>query len=111
MGKDCALEEYRKYHQSRGNTDLVTTKAGFVISQDNPFLGASPDGFVYDPSALDSFGLVEIKCLYKYHTYAPNEASLKPDFICELVTQSNGDQIFQLKRSHSQHSWINNAEH
>ena len=76
---------------------MVTAKAGFVILQDNPFLGASPDGFVYDPGALDSFGLVEIKCPYKYCTYTPIETCPKPDFNCELVIQSNGDQIFQLK--------------
>ena len=97
----CALEQYRKYYHSRGNPDLVTSSAGFAISEDHPFLGASPDGYVYDPSALQSFGLVEVKCPYKYRGYAPIEACLNADFFCELVTQSSGDQAFQLKRSHS----------
>ena len=97
----CALEAYRNHHRSRGNTDLVTSSAGFVISEENPFLGASPDGYVYDPSTLQSFGLVEIKCPYKYRAYTPTEASLKSDFFCEIVTQTNGDQMFQLKQNHS----------
>ena len=80
---------------------MVTSSAGFVISEENPFLGASPDGYVYDPSKLQSFGLVEIKCPYKYHAYTPTEVSLKSDFFCEIVTQANGDQMFQLKRNHS----------
>ena len=44
------------------NTNLVISSAGFVISQSYPFLGASPDGYVYDPSSSEPFGLVEIKC-------------------------------------------------
>ena len=97
----CAIQEYKNYHHSRGNTDLVTSGAGFVISEDNPFLGASPDGYVYDPNVLECFGLVEIKCPYKYRAYTPAEACLNSDFFCEIITQSSGDQMFQLKQSHS----------
>ncbi|KAJ0061630.1 hypothetical protein NL108_005749, partial [Boleophthalmus pectinirostris] len=35
-------------------------KCGFVVHPDAPWLGASPDGIVFDPS--EQFGLVEIKC-------------------------------------------------
>ena len=33
----CALEAYRNHHHKNGNTDLVTSSAGFVISEDNHF--------------------------------------------------------------------------
>lgn len=38
------------------------TPCGLVIYPDAPWLGASPDGLVYDPSTQPPFGLVEIKC-------------------------------------------------
>ena len=62
----CALDEYRKHYHSRGNPDAVMSNAGFSISEDHPFLGASPDGYVYDPNAMESYGLVKVKCPYKY---------------------------------------------
>ena len=58
----CALEEYRKHHHSRGNPDLVISNASFAISEDYPFLGASPGGYVCDPNVLEFYGLVEVKC-------------------------------------------------
>lgn len=35
---------------------------GFVIHPDAPWLGSSPDGLVFDPTASPQFGLLEIKC-------------------------------------------------
>ena len=58
----CALEEYRKHHHSRGNPDMVMSNAGFATSEDYPFLGSSPDGYVCGPNALESYGLVKVKC-------------------------------------------------
>ena len=40
----------------------ITHPCGLVIHPEMPWLGASPDGLVYDPSATPPFGLVEIKC-------------------------------------------------
>lgn len=42
--------------------NLNWTKCGLVIHPDAPWLGAMPDGLVYDPLERPSFGLVEIKC-------------------------------------------------
>ena len=77
---------------------MVISNAGFVILEEYPFLGASPDGCVCDPYALESYGLVEVKFPCKYHGYAPTDASLNADFFCELVTQSSGDQKVPLKK-------------
>ena len=35
---------------------------GFVVHPDAPWLGASPDGLVFDPEEEAQFGLVESKC-------------------------------------------------
>ncbi|XP_037399902.1 uncharacterized protein LOC119264966 [Pygocentrus nattereri] len=38
------------------------TPCGLIIHPDAPWLGASPDGVVFDPTEYPQFGLVEIKC-------------------------------------------------
>ena len=57
-----ALEKYQEHQTRCGQTDLIVTKAGFDVSEQHSFLGASPDAYVYDPSSVQQFRLVEIKC-------------------------------------------------
>ena len=40
---------------------------GIFISCDHPFLGASPDGIVFDDG--NEMGLVEVKCPYKHREH------------------------------------------
>lgn len=37
-------------------------KCGFVVHPDAPWIGASPDGIIFDPLEQPQFGLLEIKC-------------------------------------------------
>ncbi|KAL3992292.1 zygote arrest protein 1 [Sarotherodon galilaeus] len=37
-------------------------KCGFVVHPDAPWIGASPDGIIFDPLEQPPFGLVEMKC-------------------------------------------------
>lgn len=67
--------------------NLNLTKCGLVIHPDAPWLGASPDGLVYDPLERPSFGLVEMKC--------PNAQSYVD---CKFLKVAQG--IHKLKESH-----------
>ena len=91
-----ALQEYVKNQLSTGHTDLVTCSAGFVVSEEHPFLGASPDAYVFDPSSPNQFGLVEVKCPYKYRDLHPEDAAQQTDFCCKL----SADKVVELKRKH-----------
>ncbi|XP_049340579.1 uncharacterized protein LOC111196789 [Astyanax mexicanus] len=42
--------------------NVNVSPCGFVIHPDTPYLGASPDAKVYDPTADPPFGLAEVKC-------------------------------------------------
>lgn len=46
--ESTALNEYTKYYNSLGNTNIVC-RAGFVVCEERPFLRASPDAYVHDP--------------------------------------------------------------
>ena len=44
---------------------MVITNSGLWVSPEYPFLGASPDASVYNPSETNAYGFVKIKCPYK----------------------------------------------
>jgi len=60
-----AIREYIAYQKLHGHPHLTVSPSGFLISYEHPFLGASPDGAVYDPANTQyPFGFLEIKCPY-----------------------------------------------
>lgn len=56
-----ARNDYTEYIQSNSPCATVQ-KPGIHIPCQYPWLGASPDGLVYDPSCGDPNGLLEVKC-------------------------------------------------
>ena len=57
------LEKYQQLKKDSGE-EITCTRSGFVVCEDYPFLGCSPDAVAYDAHATNLFGLVEIKCPY-----------------------------------------------
>lgn len=64
---------------------------GLVVHPDAPWLGAMPDGLVYDPREAKSFGLVHIKCV-----------NFQSFIECSFLTCRDG--VLQLKMTHP-HYW------
>ena len=88
--ESIAITEYVKYQHSHGHPSLTVTPVGFHISLSHPYLGASPDGAVYDPStASEPFGFVEVKCPYTARNMTPVEACSGPSFFCTLSHDSD----------------------
>ncbi len=48
--KDTARQEYQTYQQQHGHPGLKINDCGLFVSLDNPWLAATPDGLVNDPS-------------------------------------------------------------
>ena len=94
-----AREQYIQYQLTCGKDGLVVAPAGFLISKSHPFLGASPDGAVYDPSsANEPFGFLEIKCPFKHKNATPQEAYRDPTSCCAY---DNTAQQVTLKQTHT----------
>ena len=92
-----ALDAYVKYQQAHGHPHLLTATTGVIISHKYPFLAASPDATVYDPSNVsEPYGFVEIKCPFKYQDTTPTLTASKSDFF--LKQGSDGHLV--LKESH-----------
>ena len=101
-----ALKEYELYQKSHGHSDITICSAGFVIYESHPFLGASPDAYVCDTARQDQFGLVEIKCPYKYRDLFIEEACTNTDFCSQITVGADGTQSIQLKRNHLYYSQV-----
>ena len=98
-----ALKAYVAFQQQNGHPDLLVSPSGFIINPKYSYLGASPDGAVYDPSSTNEpFGFVEIKCPYAMRNMSPKEAAHTAGFCC--IVDSSGN--IQLKENHSYYAQI-----
>ena len=93
--ESLALKKYTEVQTQNGHVGLYCCRSGFVISDQYPYLGASPDAVVHDPSAESQFGLAEIKCPYSVRNMTPQEAAKSQSFFCSLE-----ENELKLKRTH-----------
>lgn len=94
--ESVALQQYTDHQNSHGHAGLYSCRSGFVISEKYPYLGASPDAVVHDPSVGNQFGLAEVKCPYSVRDKSLEEAVSSPNFFCSL---ENGS--LKLKKTHN----------
>lgn len=93
-----AILHYEEKQRADGHRDLYTSPSGFVVCEEYPFLGASPDAVVYDPSdKANPFGLAEVKCPYSCRFITPEEACSRSSFFC---TFDQTTSKVKLARSH-----------
>ncbi len=94
-----AIEAYVQHQHNHGLPDLVVTASGFHVSSSHTFLGATPDGSVYDPHyTAEPFGFLEVKCPFSAKDVEPYEACTKPNFFSTVNKDTN---TIELKESHS----------
>lgn len=93
-----AIQEYQKRNQ-----DSIVSSSGVIINPNCCFLGASPDGAVYNPSnTLEPFGFLEVKCPYSARDVTPVEACHIEGFYCTL----NSEKHLQLKTTHHYYAQV-----
>ncbi len=98
--ESIAIEEYIKYKHEQGNDCITVDPSGFIVSEIHPFLGASPDGTVYDPTCTNNpFGSIEVKCPYSHRNRTPIEAGFSASFFS--CVQSVGNlNVLRLRQNH-----------
>ena len=99
--EEDARKQYIDYQGQNGHPGLFVAPSGFFIHPVYTYLGASPDGSVYDPSTPNPYGFLEIKCSYKYQDMLPTQAASKSDFWCSLL----GNEL-KLKENHVYYSQV-----
>ena len=103
--ESIAIKQYIAHQHATGHQDLYCCRSGFVISEEYPFLGASPDGLIFYPNSSDQFGVLEVKCPYSYRNCTPMEACSNKDFCSSLVNVSC-ENVPRLKHDHQYYSQV-----
>ena len=85
-----ALEQYKKFQYDSGHHGLYCYPSGFVVSEKYPFLGASPDAVVHDPTEANPFEL-------NAHIQTPSQAAESGEFCCRLEQIYSGSPSLNLK--------------
>ena len=93
-------KDYEVHQQQNGHGGLKTQPVGLVINSDNPWLAATPDNRVYDPSETPTAGLAEYKNPFASRDITLSEACTKSTF-CLKMNEKEGEVKFQLKRQHN----------
>jgi len=82
----------------RISPNLSTSHSGLIVSSDNPWLAASPDGLVYDPTESSPYGIVEYKNPHSVRNKTLHEAATtKNGFCIKLDKETNS---LALNRKH-----------
>ena len=105
--ESVAIAEYIQYQHSHGHAELIVSPSGFHVSLSHPYLGASPDGAMYDPTNVNQpFGFIEVKCPYTARNITPVETCLLPKFCCTLTKNHHGHEQMILPTSHQYYAQI-----
>ena len=99
--ESVAVKEYIKYQNSHEHEELLVAASGFLVSHLHPFLGATPDGAVFDPSSPEHpFGFLEVKCPFAHRNITAVEACGTSGFYCTLQCGLDGSQQVVLSEKH-----------
>ena len=90
VNEDVSRNEYVKHMQEKGHTGLTVSSSGLVISNLTPWLAASPDGVVVDPSSTPSDGLLELKNPRSVQDMSISDACKSKKGFC--ITKRNSNQ-------------------
>ena len=86
--------KYVDFMHASNHYNLTAQECGFFIHPQEGWLGASPDGVVFDPSCSPSEGLLEIKCPYSVRDVTAEEACHDSSFFCFI----DEDGTYKLKK-------------
>ena len=106
QNEPLAIEAYINYQHEQGKAGLTVGPCGIIVSDSYPFLGATPDGTVYDPICTDQpFGFIEVKCPFSHQHQNPLEAGNLSSFFCN-VRLSNNAEVVRLQQSHKYYAQV-----
>jgi len=100
VSEETSQKEYTTYMHQHGHTGFTVSTSGLNISDESPWLAASPDGLVRDPSYTPVEGLVELKSPSSVQDMIISEACESKKGFCIKMRQGTGEQTQQLDKNH-----------
>ena len=103
MFEPVATREYLSVKKDQGKP-VVVRPCGIVLDTDYRYIGASPDGMVFDKSTRPRYGLLEVKCPFTAYSrsWSVEEAAERDKNFC---VQFSGGKL-QLSHTHPYFSQI-----
>ena len=100
-----AREKYINERKTKYGDSYQVSKTGLFINIEQPWLAATPDGIVEDPSepTIRRTGLLEIKCPYSARHKSPTDACKEIKTFCctlinnEVTSKPNHHYYFQIQ--------------
>lgn len=82
-GRKNEIKAFQSYSRTEKmkHQSFSVTKARFYISQTDPYLGCSPD-WVLLCSCYEDFGVMEIKCPFKFKNVDPIQVAAQEEMFC-----------------------------
>lgn len=99
--EEISRQKYIRYQRCHNHPNLRTQRTGLVISQQLPWLGASPDDRVSDPDSAMVNGLAEYKNPYAAREHTIAEACEKVPSFCLEKCQTGENVSYRLKKRHN----------
>ena len=102
--EEASSHQYLKWlwEERQSHTATVTINCGLIVSPTYPWLAATPDGWVEDPTATPTRGIVEFKNPHSYKDNSINDAITEKKCTCFCIV--NGK--ISLKQSHDYYHQI-----
>jgi len=99
--EQIAKKRYIAYKKIKENQRVNISECGLVLSFEETYIGASPDGLVTCGSDIDPY-LIEVKCPYRLRNATVMQAFTGKDFCCYVDANNN----IQLKNNHSYYTQV-----
>ena len=87
--ESIALEKHKAY---KNDQSITVCSAGFVIYEEKPYLGVTPDAYIHEPNRKEQYGLIKIKFQCNVTL---EDACLTSDFRSTISTQAGTRTIKQ----------------
>ena len=93
--EEIAIKEYLQKFEQNNHLIKACVSCGFIVNSQVPWLGASPDCLLYDPTECKPYGIGEVKCPFSKKEMTIDSACDDPTFFLENKSKPT------LKRNHN----------
>ena len=93
--EEIAIKEYLQKCEQNNHLIKACVSCGFIVNSQVPWLGASPDCLLYDPTECKPYGIGEVKCPFSKKEMTIDNARDDPTFFLENKSKPT------LKRNHN----------
>ncbi|XP_064473615.1 uncharacterized protein LOC135388167 [Ornithodoros turicata] len=101
--EDTARDRYKAVLHSL-DRNITVSPCGLLVPPSQPWLGATPDGIVFDPKEETPHGILEIKCPYSLRSASLHDLS-EEAFFSVVSDHENEENVMKRPMLHRDHDY------